>query len=792
MIFKAAEYGKSKRVFPDRESKDLDKNSEQYNLQIAEYVYSEFCRGGTYVGYDWYSDVDRNRKYSDGRQDTGIYMDAFYGKEQSNTVIENFDNANTRLAKRNAYATLNFEIQSPAPRYVDAIVNKLAELVNRVSVDASDRSSAELREELKWGTYVDGKFRNELESLRAMAGLPQQDIGYTPRSVEELNLYEAEGGFKLGYEEVMERLLKFAFEQSNWEENSLERHIKDLITSGFTGAEDYYDKHTGQVLTRYLDAEYVGVQYTKEDAYRKPDFGFYTRMVKLSDLYKRGLDEEKLDSAAKTFEGKYGNPTSDDLNKVNKQRSDYSKYDQYTVPVFVVKWIDVEWIREAQNKIRKGKVRTRNVDREYKPTTREQIIETRTKTLREVHWVIGTNLVYDYGKCEFQNRDGLNEPVLPIHLVKVTGTPIIPRIIPSLDQYQMAWLRLQQGISLAAMNGYAINMDAISNLSMGSKKMSPREVLRFWRQTGTLFFKPTDVAGNVHQGMITRPVEQLPGGAGAVINEALVMMDAAMQQIERLTGINDVAVGGAPDRGTGKAVTEFSIAGTNDVLKGILKQVNILKSDVARGMTMRLQHVIEADERARKAYSWIGDSAIELLKIANGGDVKYGIRTHVRPTQQDIAELKEMIALSLKNGRDGKVGITEADAVRFNAMINSGASLKRVALLLDFANKKAKEEAEAKEMRMIQINAQQQAYTAQVNSQGREQEQQIKTQSEIEVQNAKTKGSILEKAFEKGEVKWDQALYLISGRTVQEMQEPQQQQIGQTQEQTLPMPEEAV
>jgi hypothetical protein len=152
----------------------------------------------------------------------------------------------------------------------------------------------------------------------------------------------------------------------------------------------------------------------------------------------------------------------------------------------------------------------------------------------------------------------------------------------------------------------------------------------------------------------------------------------------------------------------------------------------------------------------------------------------------------EMIALSLKNGRDGKVGITEADAVRFNAMINSGASLKRVALLLDFANKKAKEEAEAKEMRMIQINAQQQAYTAQVNSQGREQEQQIKTQSEIEVQNAKTKGSILEKAFEKGEVKWDQALYLISGRTVQEMQEPQQQQIGQTQEQTLPMPEEAV
>ena len=57
---------------------------------------------------------------------------------------------------------------------------------------------------------------------------------------------------------------------------------------------------------------------------------------------------------------------------------------------------------------------------------------------------------------------------------------------------------------------------------------------------------------------------------------------------------------------------------------------------------------------------------ISLLKIADGHDVRYGIRTHTRPTDAEIQEIFEAINLSLKNGRDGKVGITEADSVRLS------------------------------------------------------------------------------------------------------------------------------
>lgn len=789
MIFNAAHYAGGSYSMPDRENDRLPKD-EKYHRQVAEYVYSQFCKGSTAVDYSWYNSVERNRSYARGQQDPSIYMDAFYGKESADGIVEAMNGDTQRLARKNAYANLNFAIQSTMPKIMDSIVGKLSEQVNRVSVDANDAYSGALRETMKWGSYVDGKYKNELNMLRALMALPQQDVGYTPKSVEELNLYEAEGGFKLAYEEKMETLLKTVFERSYWEEHTIDAVISDLVTNGFACVEDVYDKYTGQVLVEYRDAKYAGVQFTAEKGYHQPDYGFHVKMTKLSDLRIMGFPDSRLIGLASTFNGQFGNPNGD-WNNVNKQVKWSAGLDEYLVPVFVVKWIDVDFKHEKKYKNRVGKVRTKLVDANYKGEN--EVIKTRIKTLRQVHWVIGSDIIYDWGKAEFQGRDGLSDPVLPIHMVKVPGRPIVPRLIPSLDQYMNAWMRLQQGISMAAMNGFAINMDAISNLSLGGNKMHQKEVLRFWRQTGTLFYKPTDIAGRPQPGMQFRPIEQLPGGAGAVIAESLQVMDAAMRLIEELTGINAISMGATPSPDLGKGVTEYAMMGTNDVLKNVLKQANIIKSNAARAAVLRLNHVISNDEMARQAYiDVIGETGLELIKTANGGDVKYGIRTHARPTQQDIAELKEMIALSLKNGRDGKVGITEADAVRFNAMINSGASLKRVALLLDFANKKAQDDRDEREIRKIQVNSQQQQQTAIINSQNASRETAEKTQAAIVQEMAKGSVSVIEKAVELNQLGWRQALSMLGMQMPQPQQQPQQQVVQQQEREPMPTQEAVV
>ena len=777
MIFNPDAYKKGNYSMVDREDKTLDKESKEYNLKVAQYVYSQFCSGATYISHDYYTSVRRNRDYALGQQDQGIYKDLFYGKEQNNNTLENFDMNNSRYARKKAYANLNFTIQSPMPRVMDSIVNKLSELVNRVSVDAGDEFSGAERENLKWGTYVDGKYREQLDSLKALMALPTQDKGYTPKNIEELNLYEAEGGFKLSYEEVMERLLKYAFDQSLWEEQTVEMVLRDLVTLGYAVVEDEYDKHSGQVKSRYVDAEYAGVQYSRQDANYNPDFGFYVDMVKISELAKKGVDVTQLEEMISTYSNQFGNPSAEDWNKQNKVPSNvyYSTLDQWVVPVFVVKWIDVEHKTEKQYKNRQGKIRTKSVDKKYKYKNGEKELYTRVKMVRKVHWVISSEVVYEYGLCEFQARDGKKEPVLPIHMAQVSNRPIVPRLLPSLDQYMNGWMKLQQGLSMAAMNGYAINMDAVSNLKMGDEKLHPKEVLRIWRQTGNLFFKPTDVAGRPNMGQV-RPIEQLQGGAGAVIAEAIQVMDVAMRQIEELTGINPVSMGANPSPDQGKAVTEFAIMGTNDILKGVLKRANILKSNVARAMCLRLSHVIESDSRAFNAYKdVVGKTSLEVVKIANGHDVKYGIRTHARPTASEIQAIRDMLALALKNGRDGKARITEADYIRFETMLASGESLKRIALLLDFALDKAQAAEEAKASKLQQENIQGTQMLEQQKSQQRVQESAMETQSQIAQENVKGRNSILEKAVGNQEMTAVEALAILGVQT-QPQAQPQSQE----------------
>lgn len=796
MIFQKEAFAKSGVTMPDRDNKKIKKDAAYY-LQVSKYIYSEFCRGATLVTSDYYNGVRENRLYGLGQQSQDKYEQMFYGKEANNNTLEAIVEGN-RGARKKAYANLNFEIQSPMPRVMDVVVNKLVELVNRVSVDAGDAYSGAERENIKWGTFVDGKYREEFNSLRALMALPQQEQGYTPRSVEELNLYEAEGGFKLAYEEVMERLLKFSFEQSYWEENTIERIIRDLIENGFACTVDTYDKYSGLVKAKYVDCEYAGVQYTKQDSNHNPDFGFYVDMMKISELRRKGIKDEKLEEMCNMYSAQFGNPSIDDWNKANKQSEtkNYTGLDKFVVPVFVSYWKDIEYKSEKKYNNRQGKYRTKPVENDYKPKQGEEIIDTRIKIISEAHWAIGTEVVFDYGKMEFQARDGFAEPILPIHMVQVTGRPIVPRLIPSLDQYMNAWMRLQQGINMAAMNGYAINMDAVSNLSLGGKKLDPREVIRIWRQTGTLFFKPTDVAGRMNAGMTFRPIEQLPGGAGAVIAEAVQMMDIAVRQIEELTGINPVAMGVQPDAGVGKAVTEYAIMGTNDVLKGVLRKANILKSDVARAMCLRLQRVIQSDKRAFDAYKdVVGETALELIKVANGHDVKYGIRTHARPTQEEVRAIDEMLGLSLKNGRDGKVGITEADYIRFKSMMASGASLKRIALLLDFANQKAQQEAEARAQRAQQLDQQGAQQLDAQKAQNEMRSLMIKAQAEIAVENVKGRNDVLVKAVGDGKMSAQQALAIIMGSQAPQQAPPQQQPqqgVEQPEQRLIPVQEEAV
>lgn len=783
-------------LMPSRETVSTeDKRKPAYSKEVAQSVYSEFVKGKTWVSLGEYSTIAKNRGYSQGKQDDSRYRDSFLGKESKGISLGG-DNASSR-EKRKAYANIDYTVMSPAPRIRSKIIGMLGDLVHRVSLDAIDSQSGAERESLKWGSYAEKRYGQKLNMLRGFAGIPQEKLGYIPDNVEELELFSAEDGFKLPYEAAMEDLLKFTFDISNWEEVVQDRVIGDLFENGFAIVKDRYDEATGKVKAVYCDIQNAGVQFTKQDEYDNADYGYDVEFRKISDVRQLvGADkEQQLFGLAKKFKGYYGNNDDDWSNDdYNQYRSKYGyQYDDYTVPVFNVAWKDVEYDEDVIHTNKYGA--KRSFPREKKRLgKRDELVRTRRKTLYQCSWVIDTDIMLTYGVAPNQARDGLSNPALPYHCVKLPTAPIIPQIIPALDQFMFGWIKFQQGISMATPNGYSIDIGSISNFNLAGKKANPLEVIKMWRQTGILFRKDTNVLGKITTAGSS--IIKMEGGAGRIFDESLQSMNQAMILIEQVTGINPVSLGASPSADAGKAVTEYSIAGTNDILKSMVKRTNILKSNLAKGLCLRLQFVVQNDKRARKGYEGvIGNDRLELLKIAEGNEVQYGIRTHARPDGQEKQGLIDAISMSLKNGRDGKVGITEADAVRFMSMVwNGTTSLKRIALMLAYANKKAKEEAEAAANRANELNSQLGIQAQQATSQMKQQEMATDVQSQIAKDNNKAKLEAGLEAMKSGGMSYDEYAFKVLGigQQPQHPQQPQAQPQESALEEGTPIAEEEV
>ena len=779
-MFCIPKYQENNYPLPDRDNLGYStkhKRSADYCKRVAQHIYSSFIKGESLFTKESLKSVASLRDYAKGDQPQEKYKDVMLGRSSNNGVVGVGSNP---LESRKAYANIDFSIMSPMPRIIDAVISKLKGSTDIVSVDAIDSASGAEKENLKWGAYVDGRFREMFESLRTLAGLPQQELGFVPKNVEELNLYDAEGGFKLDYCVAMEELLKYVMDESRWDEELITDILFDLIVNGFAVLKDEYDPITGKVKAVYCDPAESGVQYTRETQYNKPDWGFSTSMKKISDIRRKfpKMEEKELYGLAEKYTGKFGNPSDlENWNNVKLSNNGYS-YDDSKVPVLECAWIDVEYSHEIEHINKAGKIRTFPYEGQ-RLGKKDKKVSTRVKMLYECSWIIDTEYVYDYGVARFQARDGLSDPVIPYHAVKVKGRPIVPRVIPALDMFQNSWLKLQHGISMAALDGFSVNLDAINNMNLGGGKLPPLEVIKIWRQTGILFRKDSNTVNlSPSSG---RAIEPVMGGSGRMITDALQGIEVASRMIEETTGINPITLGSQPQSGQGKGVTEFSIEGTNNVLAGIISRANVLKSDIARNMCLRLQLVVNTDKIAHDKYkNVIGETRLELLKIAEGHDVRYGIRTQVRPTEAEIQEIFEMINLSLKNGRDGKVGITEADAIRFKSMIHSGSSLKRVAQLLDFAAHKAQEERTQREQQNQELNAQLNQQTEQAKAKLRIEEEQMRKAMEQEVARQKAIGDVLIKAYEKGEKPLEYVLNMLGVATPE--QQIQQQQMAQQQQ----------
>jgi hypothetical protein len=737
-------YRKGKvHAFPSGERTNPRDKTRDYLLSVAEAIFNEYVRNRTGIYYNMYPIWEDNRMYGSESQYRSIYR-RNYNTDANRTDATSTEDAtidtqyNNLQKKRRGEAGIDYSIVSLAKRIKNTVHGMFDELDWDVSVDIVDAVHKYEEKYQKFKLYNEVLFAEHLAEWRKKAGLNPPDQRYLPKSEQELDAYAANGGFKLNTAISLEKLLKHTFTISDWDDVKY-KFLDDALDFGVVGGREYYDIEEECIKMRYADPSKCGIQYSEKKDFSDSDYAFEVILEPLSKLQSYGFTRDELKSAAKKYQGEFGNPVKGDWGRYDFYDTDDDQFMYFQVPVMDFEIIDTDV--EYQNVYSDTRGRARVETAEWGKVSDGENKKTRLFKYRKAYggkWIIGTKLMYEYGELKQQYKIN-KKPRLSFKFIKITDKPIIEQIKPMLDDMMHAWVRYQKASILAANSGYAINARLLQNIQMGDEDWNPEKVIQFMRETGYLLYSDTDEDGQYRGGEV-RPVHELPGGMKQVLEDSINRFKMAIQMIQDVTGLNLVAMESSPlPQHGGKAIAEIQQTISNNVIRPYEYGVRRLKKVLAQGLSEKIRLFIRTSPKiATKTYSKVvGLKDLYALKIADDTFAEYGLSFEPTASNQEKADILIAAEKALQPGKDGVSQIKFSDWLNLKQMLTVGTNLKLMNQILAYQIEKYEDLniQRAREAQMIE--EQKNANHQQRDAQMKEMEDKRKLEGELVIDDRK-------------------------------------------------------
>lgn len=730
-----------------------DLKDAKWHLELAKAFYSSFLNGNCSISSTDYDDMLIGRMYGAGKQDTNQYKDILIGKKE---LME---------AQRKAWMNVNFEdIISVAPKFRRIVMGIFESQEHEITATAIDETSNLSRQDLKWMAWAKKEQKDFIKFIDAVTNGDTLDQEYEPASLEELDLYESMGGFKLKTEVAIEGALSFSEYKSSWKMIK-EKIIGDAIDIGYLMVKDYTDIPTKRVLKRYVNP-YQSV-YSLDENGEVSKFGevkFYT----IANVRREtDLTEEQLMRLAQTFQsnsGGLGNPFLDV--RYNQDGSININYDEFVVPVFEFECASID-VRNKTVRINKnGESLTFNEPIRYTKdgikippkiwdTENKKTSAINVKVFRKGKWIIGSDYIWDYGLQYDIPRPDKNEARSSYHVRRLDGKPMMLAAKPHLDQIQLANLRIQNAIAMAPQSGVAYEYSAMSGMKIGDKGADQMDIIKMHRQTGGFLYKATTTRGGMISPTSARPFLELKGGIGPLLAELVQIISLNLESIRDITGINQITDASSPNPETGLGVSQLAVASTNNSLKPIYTNYIDIKEKSSENCAMRIQLVAKYN----KGY-WSYDRSIPKSGwkvLEEGADFtmsQMGIKIQALPTRDEINSISMALEKAVQAGRDGKPTLTMSEYFAIKRIMLSGGGLKLAQVMLAHREQKRIEEQDMMQEKNMKLAADNAAQQEQVKSQARMAEMNIEVQSHKAKEKVSTDEKIrLENAIHENKMK---------------------------------------
>jgi hypothetical protein len=713
-------YQRGSYPFPKDEIPTAEKGDE-WSRKWCEAMYAAYISDRSGVPYSSIEELQGLRLYATGNQNVNKYQDILLDESEEGADVT-------------GYLNVNWEIFSVMPKFLHIIRGIFEEQEHSIVATAVDPNSNKERDVEKLRKWFKGRYKPILEAVNEFAG-HKPEPEWIPESVDEMEMYQNVGGFKLAKETEIEEALVYTEYISDWKEIK-RKMLDDFATVNCASVKDFTDPYTRKVKSRWVDPLKLIMQYSKHWDHRNSEYGGELISESISNIRKNtDISEDKLRELAQFYNGRNANQNLSSWTEEDLQINGGGwKYDNFMVDIMDAEWFSInEKGRTTRTNSRGESLTYDEKDGKIYDTDTKKTTTTRYKVVYRAKWIIGTNFVYDYGLQYDVPRKGKKEVELSFKFYKLPGRSIVSLSVPNLDQIQLTWLKMQNALAMSSNSGIAVEYTSLMNMQLGGEKMEPLEILSIRRDTGDLIYKMTTHMGkpNVPGGM--RPIQELVGGIGPQLGEFIQLFDLNLNFIRDLTGINQIADASNPDPNQPVGTAEMAIAATNNALKPIYAGYIRLKELVARAAAIRIQLLVRHDKKAYEGYiPVVGGAGVKILSIGTEIlDADWEIQIQAKPTQQRKQLILEAAMKAMQPDKDGFTGIEESDFMMIERLLEAGNE-KLAEIMLSYRSKKNKDRQLKIQRENMELDTQNEQKTAQVK--GEQLRETAKFESDLQIE----------------------------------------------------------
>jgi hypothetical protein len=711
--------------FPSQFVSDSVKDSFEFGLQIGQAIQYEWFRkdGGQSRFYNQWADFHRLRLYARGEQSVQKYK---------NELAIDGDLS---------YLNLDWTPVPIIPKFVDIVVNGMADRIFKVKAYAQDGMSLDKRSKYQEELEKDMLAKPIMKQVQEQMGVNtfRMSEDEVPESDEELALH-MQIKYKPAIEIAEEEAINTVLAENRYHDLQKQLYYDQMVL-GLSVCKHSFKPGSG-IGIEYVDPANVVYSYTEDPHFKDC---FYWGEIKTLPI----IELKKIDPSLTRVD-------MDEISKYSQSWYDYNNTAQYynnslfskdsaTVLFFNYKTTHTFTYKKKTNAVGAEKV----IEKEdtFDPTVEMQEegnFEKVSKTIDvwyEGVMVMGTNILLKWQMSENMARPAsASQEVYPEYIAsaprmyKGVVESLVRRMITFADLIQITHLKMQQVISRVVPDGVFIDADGLNEVDLGTgQAYNPEDALRMFFQTGSVIGRSFTQDGDFNNAKV--PIQQLNSNSGQGKIQSLVgTYNHYMAMLRDVTGLNEARDGATPDSYSLVGLQKLAALSSNTATRHILDAGLAMSERLCTALSSRIADLIEYSDFREEFVNQVGKFNVGILEeISQLYLSDFGIFIEIAPDEEQRAQLEQNIQMALS-----KQDINLEDAIDIREIKNIKLANQMLKVRRKAKQDKEQQAQQAKSQQQAQINMQSQQMAAQTAMQ----KLQMETQAQMEIEQAKAKFSV--------------------------------------------------